>query len=177
MSLTLPAPYIIRTMTPADLDAVLTIDRLSFPSPTKASLYRYELTQNKLAHYCCLLAHDDVIGYAGYWVLADELHISTIAIHPDRRGCGLGELLLLALLLQAYQQPVTLVTLEVRRSNTTARTLYRKYKLDVVGERPRYYKDTGEDALIMTRAPLDAPYFNWLQTRQAALFKRLRGEP
>ncbi len=171
-----PFPYQIRPMQLSDLDAVLTIDRLSFPTPAKKKLYVYELTENEMARYACLTVHEEIIGYVGYWIMGDEVHISTIATHPDWRGKGLGELLLLYMLLSVYQQPITMVTLEVRRSNRIAQALYRKYQFELVGERPRYYRDTGDDALIMTRTPLDAPYRNWLESRQASLFAGL-GEP
>lgn len=174
--LTPPAPYTLRAMTPDDLDAVQAIDRLSFPTPTKTAVFSYEITQNRLAHYTCLLRGGEVVGFAGCWVMGDEMHVSTIATHPAQRRRGLGELLLLDLLLAAYAQPVTLVTLEVRRSNAAAQALYRKYKFDVVGERPRYYRDTGEDALIMTRTPLDAPYYQFLRQQQETLVARLVAE-
>ena len=157
----------------SDLDAVLAIDRVSFPTPAKKKLYMYEISENDLAHYECLTADSQIIGYIGYWIMGDEVHISTIATHPDWRGKGLGELLLLHLLLTMYQYPITIVTLEVRRSNLVAQALYTKYKFEIVGERPRYYRDTGEDALIMSRMPLDAPYHNWLESQQSCLFAKL----
>ncbi len=171
--LSLPIFYQLREMVLSDIDDVLLVDKLSFPTPAKSQLFEHELSENRLAHYQCLLASERLIGYAGYWLMGDEQHISTIATHPDWRGKGLGELLLLNMLLMAYVQPITMTTLEVRRSNLVAQTLYLKYQFEIVGERPRYYRDTGDDALIMTRTPLDAPYHNWLQAQQKGLFTRL----
>jgi ribosomal-protein-alanine N-acetyltransferase len=171
-----PSPYTLRPMRLPDLDTVLSIDQAAFPTPTKASVYQYELDQNELAHYQVLCAHDRVIGYAGYWMLADECHISTIATHPDWRGRGLGELLLLNLLFLANDQAAHLATLEVRQSNQAAQTLYHKYQFAVVGKRRRYYKDTGEDALIMTVGALDGRYYQFLQQKQTDLFARLQTE-
>ena len=156
-----------------DIKAVMSIDQLSFPTPAKEQLFRYELIENDLAHYDCLTAEDQLVGYIGYWLMGDEVHISTIATHPDWRGKGLGELLLLHLLTRAYSLPVTLVTLEVRQNNMVAQALYEKYQFKQVGKRRRYYRDTGEDAIIMTRLPLDAPYHNWLAVQQVKLFERL----
>lgn len=173
--LDLPHPYQIRPMHVADLERVLSIDRLSFPTPAKEKLYVYELNENELAHYDCLMVHEQIIGYVGCWIMGDEVHINTIATHPDWRGKGLGELLLLHLMLAVYEQPITMVTLEVRRSNLVAQNLYTKYQFEIVGERIRYYRDTGEDGLIMTRTPLDAPYRNWLVSKQACLLARLGG--
>lgn len=176
-----PSPLGLRPLRLSDLEAVLAIERLAFPTPTKSNVYRYELTENRLAHYQALTLREDggtekVIGYAGYWLLADEAHISTIAVHPACRGRGYGELLLLNILFLAYEQEAGLVTLEVRRHNQVAQTLYRKYQFEVVGERRRYYRDTGEDALIMSVSRLDEGYFAFLEKERVQLFARLVSE-
>jgi ribosomal-protein-alanine N-acetyltransferase len=160
----------------ADLEAVLAIDRLAFPSPAKASVYKYELSHNELAHYQVLCAAKTIIGYAGYWLIADECHISTIATHPDWRRRGLGELLLLNMLFLANEQAAQLVTLEVRQSNVAAQALYHKYQFAIVGERRRYYKDTGEDALIMTQGVMNGRYYHFLLQQKSNLFARLQNE-
>ena len=174
--LTPPPPFWLRKMTLDDLSAVQAIDRLSFPTPTRAGLFEHELMQNNIAHYQVLGMADELVGFAGFWLIADEIHISTIATHPQWRGRGLGELLLLNLLFQAYTLPATMVTLEVRRSNEVAQALYRKYKFEEVGTRPRYYRDTGEDALLMTMASLNAPYHHFLEDREVGLYLRLQSE-
>jgi len=137
-----------------DLDAVLAIDLLSFPTPAKLKMYQYELTQNEMAHYQVLLDEGLLIGYSGFWMIADECHISTIAIHPDWRGRKLGDKLLHYMLDCAREHKPILATLEVRRSNVAAQTLYHQHGFAIVGERRRYYKDTNEDAILMTKEPL-----------------------
>jgi [ribosomal protein S18]-alanine N-acetyltransferase len=119
-----------------------------------------------------------VVGYGGLWLMVDEAHISTIASHPEWRRRGIGELLLLAMIDTAADIGASVVTLEVRVTNTPAQTLYRKYQFDVVGLRKRYYSDNGEDAYIMTTPPITTPeYTHRLQTLKAALFKHLaRGQ-
>ena len=176
-----PAPYRLHPMQLADIDAVLEIDRLGFPSPTKASMYRYELTENQLAHYQVLTVATDageetIIGYAGYWVIADETHVSSISVTPAWRRRGLGELLLLNLLFMANEQATQLATLEVREGNLAARALYKKYQFEQVGLRKGYYRDTGENAVLMTVAPLDAAYYQTLERNRAALFERLANQ-
>lgn len=173
--LALPPPYELRPMTVADIPAVLSVDRVSFPTPGSEQLYRQELTGNPLAHYQVLTENQGgdpvIIGYAGYWLIAGEVHISTIAIHPDRRGRGLGEWLLINLLLLACATAPLLITLEVRRSNRVARSLYLKYRFEEVGVRRGYYRDTGEDALLLTVDLHEQPdYCAWLrdQARRAA---------
>ena len=112
-------------MQPVDIPAVLAIEKLSFPSSRSEALYIYELTQNRLAHYQALTqlessGEETVSGYAGYWTLSDEIHISTIAVDPALRRQGLGQLLLLNILFLSYDHEASLVTLEVREANLGA---------------------------------------------------------
>jgi ribosomal-protein-alanine N-acetyltransferase len=166
-------------LTLADLPAVMHIERRSFPSPTQEALYRYELTQNQLAHYQALTRLEEppqevLLGYGGYWMIADEMHISIIAVEPTLRGRGLGELLLLNMLQSAFDHNANLITLEVRENNHAAQGLYHKYRFEEVGRRLRYYKDTGEDALLMTVfLDMTPDYAAFLQQRQNALFREL----
>lgn len=100
-----------------------------------------------------------VVGYAGLWLMVDEAHITTIAVHPRYRNYGLGELLLLRLIDVAYDIGARWLTLEVRASNTLAQALYAKYCFREMGVRKRYYSDDGEDALVMWTDPIDTPAF------------------
>lgn len=172
-----PRPYRLRPLRLADLPSLMVIELKAFPVPWKASAYEYEITQNRLAHYQALTAQERdrrarLVGYAGFWMLADEAHISTIAVDPARLRRGLGELLLLNLLRLAFQQQARMSTLEVRTSNTAAQSLYAKYRFQIVGRRRRYYQGK-EDALIMTVEPLDRAYKAFLRAQETALFRRL----
>lgn len=172
-------------MTLDDVDQVMAIESLVYTQPWSARGYRHELTHNDLAHYQVLTVSqppgpERLIGYIGYWLVLDESHISTVVIHPEWRGHGLGELLLLSALQEAIAQGATVATLEVRRSNLVAQLLYQKYGFEVVGERPRYYHDNHEDALIMTLSPLDesvqaALRQNWESLRSRLQLVRLPG--
>lgn len=90
-----------------------------------------------------------IIGFAGLWLMVDEAHITTIAMHPQFRRLGLGEFMLTSLIDIAYAISAKWVTLEVRVSNFQAQSLYRKYGFREAGLRHRYYSDNQEDALIM----------------------------
>lgn len=158
----------------ADIEPILAIERASFPVAWSVAGYEHELTQNQVAHYKTLVHHvQGIVGYAGYWLLGDELHISIIALDPAWRGRGLGELLLLDMLLAAYTHSSRMATLEVRSSNEVAQALYRKYRFEPVGTRPHYYHDTGEDACIMTVEPLDESYRQQLEAKWQQLQNRL----
>jgi len=144
----------VRPMTLDDLPAVMEIDRLSFTLPWPERSFRFELTGNDASHL--IVAESSVggeellAGYLGYWQLVDEMHISTLAVHPEMRGRGIGERLLQAGLEQAWIQGAEMSTLEVRPSNEAAIALYRKYGFELVGRRRAYYQDNNEDALLMT---------------------------
>lgn len=114
--------------------------------------------------------HGQIVGYGGLWLVVDEAHITTIAVDPTHRGRSVGELLLINLIDQASELNATWVTLEVRKSNTTAQNLYLKYGFRTSGVRERYYTDNGEDALIMWTDPIAAPEY---QARLRMLRQRL----
>ena len=95
--------------------------------------------------------YDDYIcGYVGFWVMAEEAHITTIAVSEDLQRRGIGELLLLTVIDRARELYANVVTLEVRVSNIGAQNLYLKYGFKQVGVRKAYYTDNREDAYIMT---------------------------
>lgn len=95
-----------------------------------------------------------IVGFAGMWHMFEEAHITTIGVDPTHRGRGLGELLLVSLIDQALLREASWLTLEVRVSNESAQSLYRKYGFTVQGTRKRYYSDNNEDAYIMWSPPL-----------------------
>jgi len=100
-----------------------------------------------------------IVGYAGIWIMTDESHITTIASHPDVRGMGVGEFLLVALIHRSIEIGARWMTLEVRATNAVAQNLYRKYTFKEMGVRRRYYSDNGEDALVMWTDALDSESF------------------
>jgi len=160
-------------MEPGDVPTVVTIERLSFPVPWLASSFLYELNRSARSFYYVLLKpalgtavpseqgwrrwlrrvmglpdESRVIGYVGFRLQHAEAHISTIAVHPDWRGQGLGELVLLTAMEQALGLEVSVVTLEVHPSNRVAHHLYRKYGFRFKGVNRGYYRD-GENAWLM----------------------------
>ena len=147
----------IRPMAIADLEAVQRIERASFTTPWPPQAYRQELETNRLAYYLVGQLGEDVVAYGGIWLMVDEAHITTFAVHPRYRRRRIGERLLLAMIDLSADRHAREATLEVRLSNIAARRLYEKYGFRPVGIRPRYYSDDQEDALIMTTEPLSSP--------------------
>src|SRR5215207_1699279 len=149
--------FAIEAMRLEDLPVVQAIEQASFSSPWPPNAYRSELETNRLANYLVARVDGEIVGYGGMWLMVDEAHITTFAVHPAWRRQRIGERLLLAFLDLAVERRAHEATLEVRLSNLAARRLYEKYGFRPVGLRPRYYSDDNEDALIMTTEPLDDP--------------------
>jgi ribosomal-protein-alanine N-acetyltransferase len=188
--------YLVEPMTLDDIDQVMEIEQVSFSAPWSARAYRYEITTNQ--HSTMLVVRPavgrasmierwtrrlrgaspgPVLGYAGFWLLVDEAHICTIAVHPNWRRRGLGELLLLSLLEKGIALHAIRSTLEVRASNHAAQALYLKYGFEIVSRRKRYYTDNDEDAYIMATLPFASPEFQVLLNRcRTELYARLRAE-
>jgi ribosomal-protein-alanine N-acetyltransferase len=150
-----PLMMTIEAMRLDDLTAVQAIEQASFTTPWPPHAYRSEIESNRLATYVVARVDGAVVAYAGMWLMVDEAHVTTFAVHPGWRRRRIGERLLLALLDLAAERRAREATLEVRLSNLAARRLYEKYGFRPVGVRPRYYSDDNEDALIMTTDRLD----------------------
>lgn len=140
-----------RAMRVEDIDAVCNIEKLCFPTPWSYDSFVSEIEQNKFARYTVLELDGKVIGYGGMWKILDEGHITNIAIHPDVKGNGYGNILVKGLIEMAENEGIERITLEVRKSNIIAQNLYKKYGFKDCGIRPKYYEDNGEDAIIMWR--------------------------
>ena len=100
-----------------------------------------------------------IIGIAGFWIMVDEAHITTLAVRNSYLRQGIGERLLIQIIEVARQLNADVVTLEVRISNKQAQALYEKYAFRKVGIRRAYYTDNGEDAIIMTTDSLASSTF------------------
>jgi ribosomal-protein-alanine N-acetyltransferase len=120
-----------------------------------------------------------IAGMIVVWLILDEAHVASIAVHPDHRRRGIGARLLCTALKEAIQKGSRLATLEVRANNLGAQELYTRFGFKVVGRRTRYYRDNNEDALIMTvefnRFPEHGEsYLSWLEGCQ---WERGAGKP
>lgn len=130
------------------INAVLSISLMSFITPWSRDSIEEELN-NRLAHYVIAKKDNVVIGYGGIWLIAGEGHITNIAVHPEYRGIGTGNMIVEALTKLCREKNIASMTLEVRKSNITAQNLYKKYGFIEAGIRKLYYQDTKEDAVIM----------------------------
>ena len=143
------AEPVLRRMRDVDLPAVMEIDALSLPRPWSTAIWRGEL-ESPHALYLVVEEGGGISGHIGVRHVLGELHVTTIAVRPERRRRGHARALIGAAL-AAYPR-ARCVHLEVRPTNTAAVALYESLGFRVTGRRPRYYGD--EDALLMT---LDLP--------------------
>ena len=145
----MPQSIEVMKMSLEHIDDVMVVEHLSFSIPWSKEAFIEEVSNNKFAHYISALVDGKVAGYAGMWKVCDEGHITNVAVHPEYRGMGIGSSLIERLLEMARSYEIGSMTLEVRKSNLIAQSLYSKYGFKVGGFRRRYYADNGEDALIM----------------------------
>ena len=143
----------LRPFVAADLPAVLEIEQISFPSPWKPEVFLNEL-HNPYARLMVAERKSRVVGYFCRWLVADEVHILDIAVHPDHRCRGVGKVLLKEILDEARGCGACSASLEVRVSNLPAIALYQSLGFSQVSTRRRYYEN-GEDALLLVCALAD----------------------
>ncbi len=136
---------LLRPMEPSDLPAAMEVDSLCLPRPWSEAVWREEL-ESPLGLYLLLEEGGEIFGQIGVRHVLDELHITTLAIRPERRRQGYARTLMGAAL--AAFPEARRVHLEVRPSNAAARALYEALGFATTGLRRRYYGD--EDALLMT---------------------------
>jgi [ribosomal protein S18]-alanine N-acetyltransferase len=153
----LTARLVVDPMRLEDVPAVHEIERLSFRTPWPAYAFEQELRANRLARYVVARAGDRVVGFAGVWLMVDDAHVTTFGVHPDWRRQGIGRQLLLNVAALSVAIGARRMTLEVRASNEAAQALYHAFGFEIVGRRPHYYTDDGEDALVMTTPELAEP--------------------
>lgn len=151
-----------------DISQVAALDQLSFADPWPQGSFEYELKANNYS--LCLVAEnpdavegEDIVGALVIWVIVDEAHIATIAVHPNYRHRGIGRRLLAEGLLQAAERGAVKSLLEVRSGNAEALHLYYGFGFKAVGLRPNYYQAEQEDALLLDLDPLDVEFLRNLK--------------
>lgn len=148
----------VEPMLSTDLEFVHRIDRRCFPLSWQEGTFLTELG-NRYAFYFVARLDSKVVGFCGAWVIAHEAHITTLAVDPDYQGEGIGERLLVALLEECLLLSASYATLEVRESNQAAQNLYAKYGFVNTALRRNYYKENGENAIVMWALAVNAREF------------------
>lgn len=146
---------VIRRMRLEDAEEAHAIDVQSFSLPWPERALRYEAGQNPHARPWVAEVDGRVAGMLVVWLIVDEAHIATLAVHPAYRRLGLAKRLLEHALREAFQEGARSALLEVRAGNQAAQAMYLGFGFEVVGRRVGYYKDNGEDAILMTLPELE----------------------
>lgn len=152
----------LKYLTPEYLSALLELDQACFGGLWTLEGYQRELDSpnSELIGLVTPIAPDTLLGVGCLWAILEEAHITMVAVHPHYHNQGLGQALLYGLLSVAENRSLERATLEVRVSNHPAISLYQKFGFKTAGRRQRYYKDTGEDALILWHNGLEMPEFS-----------------
>lgn len=146
---------IIDIMQVEDLEEVLEIERESFPSAWSRQAFYFELTDNPYGLYLVARVREEIAGYIGVWFLMNSAHITNLAVRKEYRRRGYAVELVNEVFTQARLRGIYNVTLEVRHSNLIAQNLYKKLGFKVINIKEGYYRDNGEDALVMWRSLLE----------------------
>ncbi len=138
-------------MRSSDLDAVMAIEEVSFPTPWPRRFFEREVAADGLRVAATVaLADREIVGYMVAWNMAGEIHLGNVAVSPTHRRRRVGQALLDRLVAQAEEEGASCITLEVRASNRGAITLYARNKFRPAGLRHGYYRGQ-EDAIVMIR--------------------------
>ena len=140
---------IFREMRLLDIDEVHAIETASFSMPWSKESLRHELDDDHGAHYIVAVQDGKVVGYAGFWQVFDEAHITNIAVHPAYRKQGIGRKLMQEMDSLCKHLGILYQTLEVRVGNTAARRLYQNVGFYSAGIRKGFYEKPKEDADIL----------------------------
>lgn len=141
-------------LAPEHIDEIMAIEAESNESPWSRKAFEQEVG-HRLGVFLVALTGKKVVGYAGAWIVADECHITTIAVSPDERKKGLGARLMTEVLARSKEKGAACATLEVRAGNVAAIALYRSLGFAEAGLRRKYYPNNDEDAVIMWRNDLE----------------------
>ena len=162
-------------MRESDISEVRELERGAFTTTWQEEAFQNELRNNPTAHYLVMRRHGVFAGYAGFWLIADEAHITSIAVKQELRGTGAGTRLLFSLICLARKLHARWVTLEVREDNLAAQKLYKRFGFVRVGKRKNYYEGK-VDGWILWAGNLQAEIYTERLKRLGARWPQALGE-
>lgn len=141
---------IFEKMTEQHIPRVTELEKQCFSTPWSETALSEELS-NKFARFFVALLNGEIVGYIGSHNVLGEVYITNVAVFPKFRKNGFGEALIKKLIEAVKNENADFITLEVRRSNVSAISLYEKCGFCAVGERKNFYEKPCEDAVLMTK--------------------------
>ena len=133
----------------SDLDDVAALEAACFTNPWTREMLEREVSRSDFTRIYVVREQTRLVAFCACWLIVDELHVNTIAVHPDRRRSGIATMLMRHVLDESARAGMTRATLEVRASNDPARRLYAGLGFRETSVRPRYYRHPEEDAIIL----------------------------
>lgn len=149
----------LRPMRKKDIAEVHALEQAIFPAPWSLNSYHFEVIRKAASGPCVIEAENEkgqisIAAYIVPWRFFDEIHIANIAVAPQYRRRGLARRLVTHVIAKAAQGGARHATLEVRAGNEAAQQLYKALGFELDGRRKGYYRDNGEDAILMRRSNL-----------------------
>ena len=139
----------IEKMTSSHIEVIASLEKECFSSPWSENGLKTEL-DNNFARFLVAFSGDRIAGYIGSHNVLGEVYITNVAVFPEFRRNGVGKALVEFLVDEMKNESAEFVTLEVRKSNFNAISLYEKCGFEKVGERKNFYEKPIEDAILMT---------------------------
>jgi ribosomal-protein-alanine N-acetyltransferase len=133
------------------IEPIHAMEQCRYAEPWSLGMFRQEM-EKPFSYFYQLFLNDKLIGYGGFWLVVDEAHITKVTVDENYQGRGFGRALMEFLIQQCLQAGAVEIRLEVRESNTNARTLYSHLGFKEVGLRKGYYSKTNEAAVVMWKA-------------------------
>lgn len=141
--------YIITTAKTENAVEIAQIEAECFSQPWSQKQIENEISNEK-ALFLTAVSDDRVFGYVSGQLILDEFYISNIAVASAYRTLGIGSALIKSLIKRLINTDCSLLTLEVRESNSSARHLYENFGFQNLGNRKDFYSFPREDACIYT---------------------------
>lgn len=164
-------PIDIRPMRLDDLNKVMAIEPTAYgPNHWSRRSFENELRLDCSSYFCAFASNtSELLGYSGFWLIGEEVHITTLAVHREFQRRYVGERLLIHDILEGKRLGAHWITLEVRAGNERALNLYLKYGFKSLGRLKRYYQDNDEDALVLWTENIESPLFNRVLAERIAV--------
>ncbi len=134
-----------------NIDELVNLENECFSTPWTAQMFLGDLISEHTCYFGAFDENGSLVGYAGMWISVDDGQITNVAVHPKYRRKGIAQSLIINLIQVCKRKKLTAITLEVRKGNNGAISLYQKLGFLTVGLRENYYKNPIEDAVLMTK--------------------------
>lgn len=139
---------IFSNMNMSDLEEIKDILVSDFDDFWTYSILKDELNCSS-SHYIVAKLNNEIVGFCGIKIVLDSADIMNIVVKKDFRHLGIGTALLNEIITLCLSLNLSSITLEVRKDNEYAISLYKNFDFETLGVRKKYYN--GIDGFIMEK--------------------------